>query len=322
MMINLSFFKKSKLGISISTDSIIIVEIEKNGNEFRLKDFKSADSKGYIKPSLTEQNIIDPASFKKAIKTLIGSKKRSASISIPDASVKTALLELESMPSKKTELRKLIKWKMEKSVPFKIDDAHISCQALNKKNILVSVIRKGILYQYEELLREASVEPVFIDTASSHTFNLFHDTIVKESESFIFLNIIDSVFTLMIFKKGCPDFIRVKALRGGTCLPNRQGGEIKRVRDELLASLKFYSHSKEISDLTSIYYIADINIETKDLIEDSAIQVRRLGIEQIKWLNTFFTNPPVSPFFKGGIKESPPSPLLNLLPAIGAAVES
>lgn len=295
MIINFPFFNKSKTGISISSDSIILVEIDKNGNGFRLKDFKTADIKGYVKPSLIEQNIIDTASFKKAIKTLIGSKMHSASISIPDASVKTALFEFESIPTKKTELGKLIKWKMEKSVPFPIGDAHISFQTLNKKNILASVIRKGVLLQYEELLREAGVEPILIDTASSHIFNLFHDIIIKEDENFIFLNIVDSVFTLMIFKKGCPDFIRVKALRGGA-------GEIKRISDELLASLKFYSHSRDVSDLTCIYYIADINIETKDLIEDSALQVKRLGAEQIKWV-------------KEGERR------FKLLPALGAAME-
>ena len=66
---------------------------------------------------------------------------------------------------------------------------------------------------------------------------------MKEGENFIFLNLINAVFTLIIFKKGCPDFIRVKALRRGS-------GEIKRIRDELLASLKFYSHSADISDLS------------------------------------------------------------------------
>ena len=313
-MINPPFLKKSKVGISVSTDYIFYAELEKNGKEYRVKDIKSFDSKGCIKPSLTDANITDPELFKKAIKTIAGNKRVYASLSIPDVSVKTALFEFESIPSKKAELEKLIKWKMEKSLPFTMDDAQISYQALNKKSILVSVIRKGILYQYEELLREAGVEPVLIDTASSHIFNLFHNIIMKEGENFIFLNLINAVFTLIIFKKGCPDFIRVKALRRGS-------GEIKRIRDELLASLKFYSHTKEVSDLTNIYYIADINIEARELIEDSVIQVKRLGIEQIKWLNTFFTNPPVSPFFKGGIKESPPSPLLNLLPAIGAAVE-
>lgn len=294
MMINLPFLNKSKAGISISTDYISYAELEKSGGEYRVKDIKSFDSKGCIRPSLTDANITDTVLFKKAIKTLIGDKRRYVCLSIPDTSVKTALFELESIPSKKAELEKLIKWKMEKTLPFTIDDAQISYQALNKKNIFISVIRKGVLYQYEELLREAGVEPVLIDTASSHIFNLFHNIIIKGGGNFIFLNIADAVFTLMIFKKGCPDFIRIKALRGGS-------GEIKRIKDELLASLKFYSHNKEISDLTSIYYIADVNIGARELIEDSAMQVKRLGIEQIKWL-------------KGNEG-------FNLLPAIGAAME-
>jgi hypothetical protein len=302
MMINLPFLKKSKVGISISTDYISLAELEKSGREYWVKDIKSFDSKGCIRPLLTDVNITDPELFKKAIKTIVGNKRCCASISIPDASVKTALLELESIPSKKSELEKLIKWKMEKSLPFTMDDAHISYQVLNKKNVLVSVIRKGILYQYEGLLREAGVEPILIDTASSHIFNLFHNIIIKDGENFIFLNITNTVFSLMIFKNGCPDFIRVKALRGGTSLPNRQGGEIKRIRDELFASLKFFSHSKEISNLTNIYYIADINIETKDLIEDSAMQIKRLGIEQITLLKN----------------SNSPHPTL---PAIGAAME-
>lgn len=310
MMINLPFLKKSKVGISISNDYISLAELEKSGREYRIKALKSFNSKGCIRPLLTDVNITDQELFKKAIKTIVGNKRRCASLSIPDASVKTALLELESMPSKKSELEKLIKWKMEKSMPFAMNDAHISYQVLNKKNVLVSVIRKGVLYQYEELLREAGVEPILIDTASSHIFNLFHNIIIKDGENFIFLNIADAVFSLMIFKKGCPDFIRVKALRGGS-------GEIKRIRDELLASLKFYSHNREISDIKYLYYFADTDIAAKELIED--MKIKRLGIEQIQWLTHPFTNLPASPFFKGGTKEFPPLP--NLLPAIGAAME-
>lgn len=293
-MINPPFLKKSKVGLNISTDYISYAELEKNGKEYRVKDIKFFDSKGCIRPSLTDENITDPTNFKEAIKTLIGNKRLYASIGIPDASVKTAIFEFESLPQKTGEIEKLIKWKMEKSLPFIMDDAQISYQALNKNNILVSVIRKGILCQYEELLREAGVEPVLIDTASSHTFNLFHDIIIWESKDFIFLSLMDNAFVVMIIKKGCPDFIRAKGFKSG--------GADRRIKNEVLASLRFYSHSKAVSDLKNIYYLSDINIDENGLIEDSAMQVKRLGIEQIKWL-------------KGGERR------FNLLPAIGAAME-
>ena len=142
-MINPPFLKKSKVGISVSTDYIFYAELEKNGKEYRVKDIKSFDSKGCIKPSLTDANITDPELFKKAIKTIAGNKRVYASLSIPDVSVKTALFEFESIPSKKAELEKLIKWKMEKSLPFTMDDAQISYQALNKKAYLSLLSGRG-----------------------------------------------------------------------------------------------------------------------------------------------------------------------------------
>ncbi len=319
MMINLSIFKKSSVGISVSNDNISIVELERGGREYRIKDIKSFDSKGCIKLSLTDANITNPVLFKKAIKTIVGNKRRCVSLSIPDASVKTALLELESTPSKKSELEKLIRWKMEKSLPFFVEDAKMSYQIIkkdgveNNNSILVSLIKKDVLYQYEELLKISGIEPVYINSSSFHIFNLYHDFMIKDEEggqNFIFLHYIDNALSVMIFKDGCPDFIRIKALRAGR-------GNIKKIREELLASLKFYSHNREISDIKYLYYFADTDIASDELIED--MKIKRLWIEQIPWLNTFFINPPVSPFFKGGKKES--LPLLNLIPAIGAAME-
>ncbi len=309
MMNNLSFLKKSKIGIGISTDYISFAELDKNVKGCSIKDIKSFGSDGCIKPSLTEQNIVNPELFRKTIKTVVGERKEAASVSIPDTAIKTALLEFESIPKKSGELEKLIRWKMEKSLPFPVEDAKMSYQIIKKdgteniNSILVSLIKKDVLYQYEELLKICGIEPVYLNGSSFHIFNLYHDFMMKDAEggqNFIFLHYIDNTMSVMILKKGCPDFIRAKTLR-------IEKGDIKKIKSELLASLKFYSHSRDISALRYLYYFADTDIAANELIED--MKIKRLWIEQMQG--------DTGRFIKEGLSDE----FTKYLPAIGAAME-
>jgi type IV pilus assembly protein PilM len=82
---------------------------------------------------------------------------------VPDAAVRVLLLDFDSLPSKRAEVLSILRFRLRKLVPFEVEDAVISYQVAStseaQTRLLVTVIPREVLVEYEDVLREAGFYP-------------------------------------------------------------------------------------------------------------------------------------------------------------------
>jgi type IV pilus assembly protein PilM len=84
---------------------------------------------------------------------------RALTLIVPDAAVRVLLLDFDSLPTKRPEAISILRFRLRKLVPFEVEDAMISyqvaSQTADQTRVLVSVIPREVLLEYESVVREA-----------------------------------------------------------------------------------------------------------------------------------------------------------------------
>lgn len=82
---------------------------------------------------------------------------------IPDAAMRVLLLDFESLPGKQDEALPLVRFRLKKLVPFDVDTAVVSYQVMSSARslvrLLVAVVPRDVLEEYESVVREAGFAP-------------------------------------------------------------------------------------------------------------------------------------------------------------------
>lgn len=120
---------------------------------------------GALNPGLAGSNIADPQAVEGALNRALGdvtSRKRQATLIIPDASVRVLLLDFDTLPEKQQEALPILRFRLKKLVPFEVDHAMVSYQVMVRKpeevRVLAAVIPNELLAEYEGILRRLGYE--------------------------------------------------------------------------------------------------------------------------------------------------------------------
>jgi len=176
---------------------------------------------GTLQLSRREPNITNPQAFVAAVREAhlrLLSRERSVSVSLPDATGRVMLLDLEARFKNRGEGLDIIRWKLKKSLPFDISTVHLDYQILEEKesgavSLLVSLISRAVVTQYEDLLIEAGLEPKFLDFTSFNLYRLFSPRL-EMSENGAFVTFYRGAMTVLIFHGGVLSFYRTKETVG------------------------------------------------------------------------------------------------------------
>ena len=264
-----------RIGLNFGASSLALVKLKGRGKRSHLHRYQVHPmSKDILVPSPTDCNIQKPEEIKKIIQNLFEEEKirrQPISLSLPDLAVKVLLLKLDHLPKKGEDLDQLIRWNMEKTFLSPLKEAHLSYQILNpgkgggmKHCVLASMIQRNILFEYEDLIRSLGCYPVLIDISSFHVFNLFRDILSREvpgEEGFLFVNVFDSNFTIMIFSHGLPDFIRIKGFRDRWFPGQGEGGlRGEKIAEELETSFRFYRREGPTEPINTIFLFGELQM--------------------------------------------------------------
>ncbi|WP_281999461.1 type IV pilus biogenesis protein PilM [Geotalea uraniireducens] len=187
-----------------------------------------------------EANVLQPASFVNIVKEtankLLSSTGR-VSVSLPDAAGRVMILDFETRFKSKDEGRDMIRWKLKKSLPFDVSDVHLDYQPLRQKDngelsVLVALMAKNVVTQYEDLLLEAGLQPNKIDFSTFNLYRLFSRRL-ELSESPLYIAFHHGVLSILIFTQGVLDFYRTKEISDVDL-------DINRIFMEINNSLVFY----------------------------------------------------------------------------------
>jgi len=172
---------------------------------------------GTLSLSRREPNVTDARGFVASVREAhlrLLTRERSVCVSLPDATGRVVLLDLEARFKNREEGLEVIRWKLKKSLPFDMSTVHLDYQTLEEKengavSLLVSLISRSVVTQYEELLLEAGLEPKLLDFTSFNLYRLFLPRL-DMSEDGAFVTFYRGAMTVLIFHAGVLSFYRTK----------------------------------------------------------------------------------------------------------------
>lgn len=222
-------FNRKSLGLEISPSGVAFALLGGPAAAPRLERVSYRPlAPGTLHLSLREANILDPQSFVSRVKdahnTLLYRGTR-LSLTLPDAVGRILLLDVEGRFKSRAEALDIIRWKLKKSMPFDIADSHLDYQQLSVRAngdmaLLVALVSRTVIRQYEELLDAAGLAPARIDF---NTFNLcrtFEKQLASLDEGAL-VSFYDGILGITIFSDGVPEFVRIKDLAGITVADSR-----------------------------------------------------------------------------------------------------
>jgi type IV pilus assembly protein PilM len=242
-------FSKKALGIEICNDGARIVLVTGKHDMPTLSAFSAmAFPADTLRFSLREENVLNPKAFVAVMRELhlkLPNHGRQVSLSLPDSTGRTMLLDMETRFKSRDEGSEIIRWKLKKTYPFDINEAHLDYQVIQEKetgeiSLLVSLISRPVVRQYEDLLVEAGLDPNRIDFTTFNLYALFAQRL-DLSENAMLVTCHDGVVGILMFYNGRLEFCRVKELSGGISEPNRIFREIN--SSFLIFTEKFPGHS-------------------------------------------------------------------------------
>lgn len=155
---------KPKLACEIAADRVIAARAADSRQVLELCS-TSELAPGCVVPDLTEGNLRQRDAVVSALReTLgnVGARSRDVTVILPDAAVRVALLDFETLPEKHDEAEGVVRFRLRKSLPFDVDKATVSYQAQTANGtvrVVAAVALNSIVEEYEAVIREAGFMP-------------------------------------------------------------------------------------------------------------------------------------------------------------------
>ena len=144
------------------------------------------------------------------------------SLVIPDNLARIVLFNnLPKIPRSRKELLELIKWRMEKKFPFKLEEAVVDFQLLpgaKGKSLLAIAVPISFIKQLEEMFSSLGIQVGLIIPSSFALANFYYNMLCQngESEDRFFINMSDYYISFFIFQAEKALFFRSKNLPRGS----------------------------------------------------------------------------------------------------------
>ena len=170
---------------------------------------------------MREPNIHDPQAFVDRFQgahNLLLHRSKRLSLTLPDSVGRIMLLDMEGRFKNRAEGLDMIRWKLKKNIPFDAADTHLDYQVLNIREnggmaLLVALVSRAVIGQYEEVLTTGGFTAARIDLNSFNLYRIFdlRLALLDDSSSSSFTTIASASRP---FYNGVPEFIRVRSFQG------------------------------------------------------------------------------------------------------------
>ena len=255
-------FARSSTGIEISSHGVTCALLGGSVSAPRVERVSTAVfAPETLHVSLRELNILDQNRFVSTVRSahnLLLSRSNKIAVTLPDSVGRIMLLDLEGRFKSRTEALDLVRWKLKKNIPFEIADTQLDYQQLAVREngdlaLLVALVSRSVIVQYEELFEKAGLSAGRIDFNSFNLCRVF-DHRISLGEDCLLLAYYATTLTIISFAQGIPEFIRIKDLSGISATDSR-------VYLEISSSLLVYRERFPEHPLHTVYCIASPDME-------------------------------------------------------------
>ena len=162
---------------------------------------------GALVPSLTAHNAHNRPAVVAALGRVLErtGRPRRIGVVVPDLVAKVSLVRFETVPPRAADLDQLVRWQVRKTAPFPAEEAQISyvagMRAEDGQEFVVSLARRGVILEYEELCAEAGAHAGIVDLATFNVINAVLAGTAAPTADWLLVNI-------------APDYVSIALLRG------------------------------------------------------------------------------------------------------------
>ncbi len=235
------------VGIELNSDCIRLASVRARKGKIHVDHMDSVPlPPGAVQVSPFKPNIVELEPVAEALKEL-WSRNRSRSpkvcVLVQDRTAIAFPVTLESSPANPEECVELLRFKLKKSIPFRVEDAQISyfldsgASDYRSPNLWVSVMNSQVLHQYEELIQSATgSECGLVDLTTFNFMNLAHSEIQAngwQQADHLYINLNRDYISLAITQKERLMFFRCREME-------RHNGLIEEALAEIHPAMMFY----------------------------------------------------------------------------------
>ena len=235
------------VGIELNSDCIRIASVRARNGQIHVEHMDSAPlPPGKVQVSPFKPNIVELEPVAEALRQLWArNRTRSPKVCllVQDRTAIAFPVTLESAPANPQECVELLRFKLKKSIPFRVEDAQISYfmdsgqSDFRSSNLWVSVMNSQVLHQYEELIQSVTgSECGLVDLTTFNFMNLAHSEIQTngwQQEDHLYINLNRDYISLAITQKEKLMFFRSREME-------RQNGVVEEAMAEIHPAMMFY----------------------------------------------------------------------------------
>ncbi len=199
--------------------------------------------RGSLVPSFDRKNLADPGELGARVAEgldLIGVGAGTASLLIPESSVRVFVLAAESIPATQEERDSFVRWRTGKQMPLIHDDIRMDYAVSagpGPKKIIVSMARSSIVREYEEILEGRSLKVGLVTVPSLSLVRLVAG--LEEKASGVILNVEDDHLSLLALMNGGWALYRQKIIAAPGGAPGGSGAIVEQVVQEVENTVHF-----------------------------------------------------------------------------------
>ena len=140
-----------------------VVQLERGRGGFVIKRAASiALAADLIRPGFDESNLSDPSELATSLSELVTSagllRQRKWSVTLPEATTRSAVLALEGTPGSRRELDEVLAWKIERTFGAPLSEMRVNREQLplnpqNQVRYLATAVRLSVLAEYEAVFQ-------------------------------------------------------------------------------------------------------------------------------------------------------------------------
>jgi type IV pilus assembly protein PilM len=155
---------KPKLACEIAADRVLAGRLAEGGSNLEACAAHEL-APGSVVPDLVENNLRQRDAVRAGISAALGSvagRSKDVIAILPDAAVRVALVEFDTLPSDMEEAIGVVRFRLKKSLPFDVDKAKVSFHAQKFSGgvrVVAAVALATVVEDYESAFRDAGFNP-------------------------------------------------------------------------------------------------------------------------------------------------------------------
>jgi type IV pilus assembly protein PilM len=228
----MGLLQKKFIGIEVSHGGLAAVLLQQQSDKLILKHATRISLPAEtMQHSLKEPQILEPTVFVNSVQEVWEKNHfsiRQIALSVPDSAGLFLLTSLEDPWKHRDEAKDMIRWKLGKRFGIDPNLLQLDFQLLERRSngatdLLVALIHKAVILQYEDLFIEAGLQPILVGFHTLHLLRLFEHLIADDER---IVTLYDNALGTFGFAGKKPVFCRVKCLSDSPVRHSELGREL------------------------------------------------------------------------------------------------